>query len=319
MSGDLSWWVQQISRHPLLTPAEEISLATIIQTWQKHPDPSAVVVRRGQRAANRMVTANLRLVIMIAKRHSRLTKPDELMDLIQAGNIGLHRGVLRFDPTRGYKFSTYGYWWIRQGVARYLEELSRTIRLPSTFSQRITGAGRATQLLVGTLGREPSLAELAEELGMSANDLSMAFSRSITCASLDAPVMDDGCSLGELIADPQAGDHNDRLEAMAHEERLEGMRSALELLPGRQRQLLVDRWGLLTGAPQTIRGMAAAAGVKPARISQDIRRAEMALRHRIQIQAREPDVLASLAIPWPTRPIQEITGDQLGLPGIGDP
>ena len=317
MRGELGWWIEQISRHALLSAAEEIRLATMVQAWQQHPEPvPALVERRGRRAADRMVAANLRLVVMVGKKYARICKPGELLDLIQAGNLGLIRGVHRFDPTRGYKFSTYAYWWVRQGCCRYLEEHSRTIRLPSTFTQLITGAGRATHQLTGDLGREPTLAELAKALEMKPQDLASTFHLSMACTSLDAAVIEDGVSLGELIPDQQAGDHNDRLEAMAHQERLAGLHKALEQLPSRPRQLLEQRWGLVDGNPRTIRAIAAEHGVTAARISLELRRAESALRVRLQLSGQDPHPLSSLAIPWPTRPLQDTVGDQLGLPGI---
>jgi RNA polymerase primary sigma factor len=315
--GELSWWLEQIGRHSLLTPAEEISLATLVQAWQQHPAPvPAAIERRGRRAAGRMATANLRLVVVVAKKYARLAQSGDLLDLCQAGNLGLVKAVHRFDPTRGYKFSTYAYWWIRQGACRWLEEHSRTIRLPSSFSQRVAGAGRATHQLTSDLGREPTMAELAEALETTPEELSTTFSRSIRCTSLDAAFADDGGSLGEIIADPQAGDHDDRIEAMAHDERLAGLRQAMEYMPGRPRRLLEERWGLVTGNPRTIRSIAAEDGCTAARISLELRRAESALRMRLQMQGEEPNPLSSLAIPWPARPTEPVVGDQLHLPGM---
>ena len=319
MSSELGWWLNQISRHPLLTAAQEISLATMVQAWQQHPDPApAAVVRRGRRAADRMVAANLRLVVVIAKRYARHCRAEDLPDLCQAGNLGLIKGVHRFDPTRGYKFSTYAYWWIRQGSVRWLEEHSRTIRLPSSFSQVISGAGRATHQLAGDLGREPTLVELAQALEMNPQELSLAFSRSVGCASLDATRLDGDMTLGELIADPQVGNHDDRLEAMAYQERLAGLHRALDVMPGRPRRLLEERWGLVTGTPRTIRSIAAEDGSTAAKISLELRRAEGALRVRLHAQGQEPDPLVALAIPWPSRPLEEVIGDQLALPGFDD-
>lgn len=319
MSSELGWWLSQISRHPLLTAAQEISLATMVQAWQQHPDPApAAVVRRGRRAADRMVAANLRLVVVIAKRYARHCRAEDLPDLCQAGNLGLIKGVHRFDPTRGYKFSTYAYWWIRQGSVRWLEEHSRTIRLPSSFSQVISGAGRATHQLAGNLGREPTLVELAQALEMNPQELSLAFSRSVGCASLDATRLDGDMTLGELIADPQVGNHDDRLEAMAYQERLAGLHRALDVMPGRPRRLLEERWGLVTGTPRTIRSIAAEDGSTAAKISLELRRAEGALRVRLHAQGQEPDPLVALAIPWPSRPLEDVVGDQLALPGFDD-
>ena len=286
MSNELSWWLDQIGRHTLLTPAEEISLATMVQAWVTHPDPPAILQRRGRRAVDRMVTANLRLVVVIAKKFSN-GRPDDLLDLVQAGNLGLHRGVMKFDPTRGYKFSTYGYWWIRQGCCRWLEESSRTIRLPSSFSQRTVKASRMTQQLVGDLGREPTTEELAQALGMTTQELSLAFVRAAPVSSLDRLCIEGGEPLSEMLPDPQAGNHDDRLEAIATRDRLDGLHRAISALPSRQQQLLIERWGLATGTPATIRAMAAAGGRKPYIISQEIKAAEMALRLELQQQGRQ--------------------------------
>ena len=314
MSGELAWWMDQIGRVPLLQPAEEITLATMVQAWVAHPDPPASLQRRGRRAADRMVTANLRLVVVIAKKFGN-GRPDDLLDLVQAGNVGLHRGVLKFDPTRGYKFSTYGYWWIRQGCCRWLEESSRTIRLPSSFSQRTVKASRMTQQLVGTLGREPTMDELAEALGMTHQELSQAFVRAAPVSSLDRLCIEGGEPLSDMLPDPQAGDHNDRLEAIATCDRFDDLRRAIDALPCRQRQLLSDRWGLATGTPAIIKAMAAAAGCKPYVISQELKVAEMALRVRLQPQAQEPDLSANLALPRPPWSRLE-TAVQLALPGL---
>ena len=314
--NELSWWLDQVGRHPLLTPAEEVTLATMVQAWVNHPEPiPAAVVRRGRRAADRMVTANLRLVVVIAKRFGN-GRADDLLDLVQAGNLGLHRGVLKFDPTRGYKFSTYGYWWIRQGCCRWLEETSRTIRLPSSFSQRTVKASRMTQQLVGDLGREPTTDELAQALGMTHRELSQAFVRAAAVSSLDRLCMEDGAPMHEVIADPQAGDHDSRLDAIADRDQLEQVRRAVDGLPAHQRQLLIDRWGLGTGTPATIRAIAAATRRKPYTISQELKAAELALRVRLQAQAQEPDPSACPASPWPPGPRLETFIDQLRLPGL---
>ena len=132
MGDALSDYMQAISRIPLLTAAEEVHLATIIQRWQGDPDPSPALERRGRRALDRMVQGNLRLVVSICKRYQSMAAQSqiEMLDLIQAGSLGLIRAVRGFDPSRGYKFSTYGYWWIRQAINRHLQENNGSIRLP---------------------------------------------------------------------------------------------------------------------------------------------------------------------------------------------
>jgi len=132
MGDALSDYMQAISRIPLLTAAEELHLATIIRRWQSDPHPSPVLERRGRRALDRMVQGNLRLVVSICKRYQSMAAQSqiEMLDLIQAGSLGLIRAVQGFDPSRGYKFSTYGYWWIRQSVSRQIKERGQAIRVP---------------------------------------------------------------------------------------------------------------------------------------------------------------------------------------------
>ena len=132
MGDALSDYMHSISRIPLLTASEEVHLATIIQEWQNHPDPTPALQRRGRRALDRMVQGNLRLVVSICKRYQTMANQAqiEMLDLIQAGSLGLIRAVRGFDPGRGYKFSTYGYWWIRQAINRHLQENNGSIRLP---------------------------------------------------------------------------------------------------------------------------------------------------------------------------------------------
>ncbi|NDG22512.1 MAG: sigma-70 family RNA polymerase sigma factor [Synechococcaceae bacterium WBB_10_009] len=132
MSDAFGDYLRSIGRIPLLTAEEEVHLGMIVKNWMEAEQPSAGLERRGRRALERMVTANLRLVVTVALRYVRRLKhlSHDPMDLVQAGNIGLLRAAEKFDPTRGYKFSTYGYWWIRQSINRYLQEHNGSIRLP---------------------------------------------------------------------------------------------------------------------------------------------------------------------------------------------
>ncbi|MEB3265523.1 MAG: sigma-70 family RNA polymerase sigma factor [Cyanobacteriota bacterium] len=165
MSDALGDYLRTISRIPLLTASEELHLGGIIQEWLTAAEASRHLERRGRRAMHRMVSANLRLVVSLCMRHQARISHLQLdpMDLIQAGNLGLIRAVERYDPSRGYKFSTYGYWWIRQAVNRYLREQARTIRVPVHVTEL---AMRVEQLQARSHGSVP-LEAIAEHLGES--------------------------------------------------------------------------------------------------------------------------------------------------------
>jgi RNA polymerase sigma factor (sigma-70 family) len=195
-------YLHTIGRIPLLTPAEELHLGTIVQRWQEATGECRDLERRGRRAMARMVTANLRLVVAVVKRHQRRLSHlnQEPMDLVQAGNIGLLRAVEKFDPRRGYKFSTYAYWWIRQAVSRHMQEHSSAIRLPVNV---IDLASRAESLLAST-DRKLSTKEVAKRLGETETRLQFAIhaSRRSHTVSLDQQTGGDGeMTLLDLVAD----------------------------------------------------------------------------------------------------------------------
>ena len=155
MSDLLGDYLQAISRYPLLSPEEELHFGRLVRSWQDHKDADSDVCRRGRRALNRMVNGNLRLVVSVVKRyHDRIAMLNlEMTDLIQAGNIGLIHAVEKFDPSRGYRFSTYGYWWIRQAVSRSIHEQGYLVRIPPSLGAL---AGRLERE-----GRETGVSQLA--------------------------------------------------------------------------------------------------------------------------------------------------------------
>lgn len=267
-----SWYLNQIGRVPLLTAAQEIELGNAVQAWLNHPaGPDSCplgIRRRGKRAKDQMVRANLRLVVSIVQR--RRPSVDEFMDLVQAGNLGLIRAVELFDPTRGYKFSTYSYWWIKQGIARHLETVSKTIRLPTTEYERLNAIWKATRALTQAFGREPSRSEIAAELQMPVERLNDILQRSQPCTSLDQLVVEDGNSLADLMtSDEPADDDNDP--------RVERLRRSIEQLDEQAAHVLRRLWGL-DGPPQRAKGIAEDLGLTITNVQQIRKRAENQLR-----------------------------------------
>ncbi len=188
----LSLYLNEIGKVPLLTAQEEITLAKKIK-------------KGDAKAREKMIQANLRLVVKIANDYAEIGLP--LLDLISEGNIGLMKAVERFDPAKGNKFSTYGAWWIKQGIKRALANQSKTIRLPVHLVDKLAKMRRLSVALEEELGREPSDEELSEELGLSIKKIRMMKRVSMRPSSLNALVGDeDATELGDLVADEKAAD-----------------------------------------------------------------------------------------------------------------
>ena len=261
--GDsIGWYLSRIGKEPLLTPREEIELAHQVQAlktlMETAPFPGQTVgqtveqrriVRLGKRARNRMIVANLRLVFSVAKRYQH--QGLELLDLIQEGTIGLERAVDKFNPSMGYKFSTYSYWWIRQSMVRAIDNTSRTIRLPIHIGERLTKLRRVTRDLSHCLGRQPNRMELSHRMEMSLDDLDALLAQSRPCTSLDAHARgdEDRSTIGELIA--QAVDHEplDKMDRCLQQEHLESWMTQLDQ---REQKVLQQRYGLEGHPPQTL-------------------------------------------------------------------
>jgi RNA polymerase primary sigma factor len=248
-SDPITWYLATIGREPLLTPAEEIELGNQVQTMMRlieegdrdYTDLEKKLLRIGKRSKQRMMKANLRLVVSVAKKYQG--KGLELLDLIQEGSLGLERAVEKFDPTRGYKFSTYAFWWIRQSMTRAIACQSRTIRLPVHLSERLTAIRKVSLDLAHKLGAMPSRQEIAEAMAMPIDELDGLLRQSLTTSSLDAPVNgDEGRSfLGDLIADSSEEEPLDRVERGIHQEQLGRW---LSHLSDQERQVLHLRFGL---------------------------------------------------------------------------
>jgi RNA polymerase primary sigma factor len=233
-ADSLQLFLADIGRHKLLTAAEEVMLAKAIE-------------RGDLTAKRRMIESNLRLVVSIAKGYRGLGVP--FLDLIQEGTLGLNRAVEKFDWRRGYKFSTYATWWIRQSVQRAVANHARTIRVPVHVVERQQKLGRAARRLEVELGREATKEELAEATGLPIQHVDEALGAAQASVSLNQTVgADDEGELGDLFADREAPDPFEEAEESL---RRQGVRRALDALPERERRILELRFGF-EGEPWTL-------------------------------------------------------------------
>jgi RNA polymerase primary sigma factor len=225
-TDSLQLFLNEAGRYPLLTAAEEVELAKLIERGDK-------------RAKDRMVNSNLRLVVSIAKKYQGHGLP--LIDLIQEGIIGLIRAVEKFDWRRGFKFSTYATWWIRQAVQRGVANKSRTIRIPVHIVEREQKIARAERDLIATLERAPTDDELAEKTKLNVKHVREVRSAARTVASLDKPVGDDSSSaFGDLIAHDDANVEEEVVVALGDD----ALHRAILTLPPREQEVIRMRYGL---------------------------------------------------------------------------
>jgi RNA polymerase primary sigma factor len=271
--GDtLQLYLREIGQVKLLTRKEEITLAKRIKRGDK-------------RAREHMIKANLRLVVKIARDFDRLGLP--LLDLINEGNIGLMKGVERFDPKKGAKLSTYASWWIKQRIKRALANQSKTIRLPVHVVDKVAHLRRAEMKLREALDRDPTDEELAQELQIGRRRVELYRQASRAPVSLDAPIGDDESSrVSEVVADPNAAAPFDRV---VQENDTELVREVLATLNGRESAILTLRFGLEDGTPRTLEEVGAHFGVTRERIRQIQDQALKKLRSKIEARDNPSD------------------------------
>jgi len=301
LDSSMQSYLNDIGRYPLLTPQQEVLLGRKIQAAKELQNelgedqvPTLAqkrILRTGARARDQMVRSNLRLVTNIAKKYSRRVKHMTLLDLIQEGTIGLMRGVELFDPQRGYRFSTYSYWWIRQGITRAISVKDTAIKMPSSLAEKLPTIRRTTEELSKLLGREPTRVELAKELKMSPEDLATLLVRTQTPASLDGQVNSDGCELSNLIVDPHAEDAYDHIE-----NDYTFLDAGLAQLSERERDVIVLRNGLGSQKVRSLGQVADLLGVSRTTVQQAESRALRKLRIFIRSATRSgnPKLVANL-------------------------
>jgi RNA polymerase primary sigma factor len=266
-SDSLQLFLRDISQRPLLTAAEEVDLAKRIE-------------RGDQAAKDRMIEANLRLVVSNAKRYRGAGLP--FLDLIQEGILGLIRAVEKFDYRRGFKFSTYATWWIRQAMQRGLQHQARTIRIPVHIGQELSRLRAAERKLGAELGRDPTDGELASTLGIDPAHLDELRAAERVPVSLETPVGGDGeAELGELLA----AEGPSPLEEVAVELEEESIRRALERLDDTARRVIELRFGLGGREPMTLREVAKIMGLSAEGVRKLERRALRRLAEERELQA----------------------------------
>ncbi len=228
-------YLKEIGSIPLLTPEEESDLA-------RRKSEGDV------EAGRRLVEANLRLVVSIAKRYTG--RGMSFLDLVQEGNLGLMKAVEKFDYAKGYRLSTYATWWVKQSITRSLADQSRTIRLPVHMVEAVNKIRRAQRSLSVKLGREPSMEEVAEEVNMSEKRVTELIQASGDTVSLETPVGDEeGSNLGDFVADDTNASTEDKAESFLLREEIDSM---LQGLNPRERDVIILRFGLETGHPLTL-------------------------------------------------------------------
>jgi RNA polymerase primary sigma factor len=280
--SSLKDYLNEIARFPLLTVDQEIQygrrIAKMRELQQLERDLTAAedrLVRSGQRARERFIQCNLQLVVHVAKKYeSRKRKSLEIMDLIQEGNIGLARAVELFDYSRGYKFSTYAYWWIKQGIQRALSQNDSMIRLPTGLHDLLTKLARVHTELGHQFCRTPTLREVADHIGIDINVIYDAMQRSYAVCSLDmSPINNDGVTLIDIIADPQSTIDLDDLSISHQAQKM--MDLIDENLDDRSKFVIKNR---RLQKPVSWRELEAATGVSGTRLQQVERAAMLRLK-----------------------------------------
>jgi RNA polymerase primary sigma factor len=271
-TDSLQLFFNELARHPLLTAEEEIELKQRIE-------------RGDMEAKDRMINANLRLVVSNARRYQNQGLP--LLDLIQEGTIGLIRAVEKFDWRRGFKFSTYATYWVRQAMQRAIESRARTIRLPTTLAQRERRIAQAERQLAARLGRDPTIEEIAAEAELEPEEVAFVSDAPRAVTSLDRPVGEgEGSALGDLIASGERGPEEEATVSLGEA----ALRRALWGLPPRERDVVRLRYGINGDEPHALEAIGRLLEMS----ARDVRRVERRALEKLAMN-RELEALTEAA------------------------
>jgi RNA polymerase primary sigma factor len=283
-------YLREIGKVPLLTAQDEVELAKAVEaglfaqemlhggckvtTAGANGVELAMIAEQGERARQRLIESNLRLVVSIAKRY--IGRGMVFLDLIQEGNLGLIRAVEKFDYTKGYKFSTYATWWIRQAITRAIADQARTIRIPVHMVETINKMARIQRQLHQDLGREPTPAEVAAEMGILVERVAEIQRVAQEPVSLQAPIGEEDSDLGDFIEDADAVVPMEAAAFMMLQDQLERV---LDTLSPREQRIIQMRFGLIDGHPRTLEEVGKDFGVTRERIRQIESKTLVKLRH----------------------------------------
>jgi RNA polymerase sigma factor (sigma-70 family) len=295
----VSQYLTAIGEYDLLTAEQEVELAQKIESGEDaggrleagdYKDKKQEIelrrkARHGKEAKDAFLTANLRLVVANARRYAN-TSGIDFLDLIQEGNLGLIRAVEKFDWRKGFKFSTYATWWIRQAITRAIADKSRTVRIPVHLHDTLAAVRAAQASLKAELGRDPKPEEIAEEAGVTVDKVELALGVADT-VSLEQPVGEDGAQLGDFIEDEDATDPVQITEEL---DVAQSLRVSIERLPDREGRILALRYGFYDGVPRTLEEIGDEFSLTRERIRQLEKLALCRLRHP-SFGIREQDLI----------------------------
>jgi RNA polymerase primary sigma factor len=278
MMDSIRAYLKDVRTFPLLTPEEEIELGRRVQKGDKE-------------ARDKMIQANLRLVISIAKRYVNLGIP--LSDLIEEGNIGLMRSIDKFDPEKGYRLSTYAAWWIKQGISRSIIDQGKMIRVPVYMNEEIVRYRKAVEALTHKLGRKPQMGEVAKRLQLPVDKVKELDQAITKMSSLDAPIGEEGDGqVKDIIEDESLVAPDEALEMFLNKERAKDILTELD---ERERKIITMRYGLGDGEEKTLAEIADVLGVSRERV----RQLEVSIIKKLRQIADEKDKVRTNEDPQP--------------------
>jgi RNA polymerase sigma factor (sigma-70 family) len=300
MADSVKEYLNAIARYPLLSTEQEIQLSRQVHAMREIDATADItpqqqrIMKRGQKAKNTIISCNLRLVVHIAKKYVRRLSGShmEMMDLIQEGNVGLHRAAELFDGSKGYKFSTYAYWWIRQAMTRAIDTQERMIRVPQHSLERIYRAVKLQEEYIRQHGQSPSMATLAKLLEIDVDELAMLLARNAQIKSLDSLITEDGSPLIDFIADERLLNNDHTYDEQ--NERMEQLELAFFRLDKNDRNAIAKRYGIYGAEQQSNNSIAAEEGVSRETIRHRVQCAERRLR--LLVSGSKPRTVSTIGV-----------------------